>query len=339
MSAVAPAHTDTSTGLEVSDLHVHYGERHAVRGVSLAVAPGQTLALVGESGCGKSSTAHAIARLLPPGARLEGRAIVDGLDLAAARGRVLREARGSVVAYMPQDAMAALNPVVPAGRQIAEVLQLRRDLSRRAAAAGAVELLSEVGIRDPALVARRYAHQLSGGMRQRVMLAIALAARPQVLIADEPTTALDVTVQAGILALVRRLVVADRMALVWITHDIGVVAEIADDVAVMYGGRIVERGPAEEIFERPAHPYTRALVQSPRQSRTAAPKVRFDAIPGSPPLGAFPTGCPFHPRCPHAFEPCGGQMPPTVAVGDPPSTVADHPRHTAACHLIGRAAP
>jgi oligopeptide/dipeptide ABC transporter ATP-binding protein len=318
--------TSTATGLVVEDLHVHYGPRHAVRGVSLAVAPGETLALVGESGCGKSSTAHAIARLLPVGARLEGRALVDGLDLAAADGRELREARGSVVAYMPQDAMAALNPVVPAGRQIGEVLRLRRGLSRQAAAGAAVSLLSEVGIRDPALVARRYAHQLSGGMRQRVMLAIALAARPRVLIADEPTTALDVTVQAGILALVRGLVATDQMALLWITHDIGVVAEIADHVAVMYGGRIVERGPVEEIFERPTHPYTRALVQSPRQSRAAAPKEPFDAIPGAPPLGEFPPGCPFHPRCAHALAACSTRMPDVLPVGA---------GHTAACHLLG----
>jgi oligopeptide/dipeptide ABC transporter ATP-binding protein len=313
-------------GLDVHDLHVRYGDRHAVRGVSFAVAPGETLALVGESGCGKSSTALAIARLLPAGATMEGRAETGGLDLAAARGRELREARGRVVAYMPQDAMAALNPVQSAGRQIAEVLSFRQGASRAEASAGAVRLLDEVGIQQPESAARRYAHQLSGGMRQRVMLAIALAGRPQVLIADEPTTALDVTVQAGILALVRRLVIEDQMALVWITHDIGVVAEIADSVAVMYGGRIVERGPVQTIFESPSHPYTRALVSSPRQSRAAAPKVAFDAIPGSPPVGEFPSGCPFHPRCPVALPQCSSEMPPTtpVAAG-----------HTAACHLLG----
>jgi oligopeptide/dipeptide ABC transporter ATP-binding protein len=313
-------------GLAVADLHVRYGERHAVRGVSFSVGPGQTLAIVGESGCGKSSTAHAIARLLPAGSQMEGRAAIGGFDLAAARGRELREARGRVVAYMPQDAMAALNPVQSAGRQIAEVLKFRRGASRSEAADGAIELLEQVGIREPRLVARRYAHELSGGMRQRVMLAIALAARPQVLIADEPTTALDVTVQAAILALVRGLVIADRMALVWITHDIGVVAEIADHVAVMYGGRIVEQGPVETIFEDPVHPYTRALVQSPRQSREARAKERFDAIPGSPPLGDFPPGCPFHPRCPHAKPQCRTTMPATRTIA---------PEHTAACHLVG----
>jgi oligopeptide/dipeptide ABC transporter ATP-binding protein len=313
-----------SSGLAVTDLHVHYGERHAVRGVSFAVAPGQTLAIVGESGCGKSSTALAVSRLLPVGATIAGSAVVGELDLSAATGAQLRNARGRVVAYMPQDAMAALNPVQSAGRQIAEVLRLRRGIDRGQAAAGAVDLLEDVGINEPAAVARRYAHELSGGMRQRVMLAIALAARPQVLIADEPTTALDVTVQAGILALVRELVVADQMALVWITHDIGVVAEIADTVAVMYGGLIVEQGPVETIFEHPAHPYTQALVQSPRDSRHAPPKAAFDAIPGSPPLGDFPSGCPFHPRCPAALEVCPQTMAATVELG---------PGHVCACHL------
>jgi oligopeptide/dipeptide ABC transporter ATP-binding protein len=313
-----------SSGLAVTDLHVHYGERHAVRGVSFAVAPGQTLAIVGESGCGKSSTALAVSRLLPVGATIEGSAVVGELEISSATGAELRNARGRVVAYMPQDAMAALNPVQSAGRQIAEVLRLRRGVDRGEAAAGAIDLLEDVGINEPDAVARRYAHELSGGMRQRVMLAIALAARPQVLIADEPTTALDVTVQAGILALVRELVVADQMALVWITHDIGVVAEIADTVAVMYGGLIVEQGPVETIFEHPAHPYTQALVQSPRDSRHAPPKAAFDAIPGSPPLGDFPSGCPFHPRCPAALTVC----PQTMA-----ATVELEPGHVCACHL------
>jgi oligopeptide/dipeptide ABC transporter ATP-binding protein len=323
MSAEAVAAVE---GLAVEDLHVRYGDVHAVRGISFSVAPATTLALVGESGCGKSSTALAIARLLPAGATMQGRAEVKGFDVATARGRELREARGRIVAYMPQDAMAALNPVQSAGRQIAEVLSFRRDASRSEAAAGAVRLLDEVGIQHPSSAARRYAHQLSGGMRQRVMLAIALAGRPRVLIADEPTTALDVTVQAGILALVRKLVVEDRMALVWITHDIGVVAEVADSVAVMYGGRIVEQGPVQTIFEEPSHPYTRALVQSPRQSRAAAPKAPFDAIPGSPPVGAFPEGCPFHPRCPVALPQCSTRMPATTTLGL---------GHVAACHQLG----
>ncbi len=330
MSLPAALPHDTARhSLAVEDLHVRYGDRHAVRGVSFAVAPGETLAIVGESGCGKSSTAHAVARLLPPGTTMEGSVTVGDVDLAGASGTTLREARGRVVAYMPQDAMAALNPVQPAGRQIAEVLRFRRGAGRAGAEAGAIELLGDVGIRQPQLVARRYAHELSGGMRQRVMLAIALAARPQVLIADEPTTALDVTVQAGILALVRRLVAADRMALVWITHDIGVVAEIADTVAVMYGGRIVEHGPAQAIFEQPLHPYTRALVESPRRSRDTAPKERFEAIPGTPPLGEFPSGCPFHPRCPHAMPVCAETMPPVTGAV---------PGHVGACHLLGETA-
>src|SRR6185312_12555454 len=188
---------------------------------------------------------------------------------------------------------------------IAEVLRFRGGAGRSQAATGAIELLGEVGIRQPQLVARRYAHELSGGMRQRVMLAIALAARPQVLVA------------------------ADRMALVWITHDIGVVAEISDTVAVMYGGRIVEHGPAQAIFEQPAHPYTRALVESPRRSRDAAPKQPFEAIPGAPPLGDFPAGCPFHPRCPHAMPVCAETMPAVTALT---------PGHVGACHLLGETA-
>ena len=325
MSTVALPEAPTASGLRVEDLHVRYGERHAVQGVSFAVAPGQTLAIVGESGCGKSSTALAIARLLPPGASIEGQALAGDLDLVGARGRTLREARGRVVAYMPQDAMAALNPVQSARRQIAEVLSFRQGASRSEAAAGAVALLAEVGISEPESVARRFPHELSGGMRQRVMLAIALAARPRVLIADEPTTALDVTVQAGILSLVRRLTSADAMALVWITHDIGVVAEIADAVAVMYGGRIVEQGPVETIFEHAEHPYTRALVQAPRQSRRAQPKAPFQAIPGSPPLGEFPAGCPFHPRCEYALGACAQSMPPMLERGA---------AHSTACHLL-----
>ncbi len=325
MSAAALADASPTHGLTVQDLHVRYGERHAVRGVSFSVQSGQTLAIVGESGCGKSSTALAVSRLLPPGASLEGQALVGDLDLATARGKTLREARGRVIAYMPQDAMAALNPVQSARRQIAEVLSFRRGMSRGEASAEAVSLLDEVGISEPESVGRRYAHELSGGMRQRVMLAIALAARPRVLIADEPTTALDVTVQAGILELVGNLARSEAMALVWITHDIGVVAEIADAVAVMYGGRIVEQGPVETIFEHPEHPYTRALVFAPRQSRGAQPKVPFDAIPGSPPLGEFPGGCPFHPRCVHALEKCAQAMPPILELGS---------EHRAACHLL-----
>ncbi len=325
MSLAVPAAAVRESGLAVTDLHVRYGEHHAVRGVSFAVAAGETLAIVGESGCGKSSTALAIARLLPVGASMQGSAVAGDFDLASATGAALRSARGRVVAYMPQDAMAALNPVQTAGRQVAEVLRHRAGADRAAAATGAVDLLAEVGITEPAAVARRYAHQLSGGMRQRVMLAIALAARPEVLIADEPTTALDVTVQAGILALVRQRIQDDRTALVWITHDIGVVAEIADSVAVMYGGRIVERGPVEAIFEQPAHPYTRALVTAPATSRLSAPKAPFQAIPGAPPLGEFPGGCPFHPRCPHVMAICPEQMPGGVEVGS---------GHRAACHLL-----
>jgi peptide/nickel transport system ATP-binding protein len=327
MSALAAEEADpaTPTGeLVVEDLHVRYGEVEAVRGVSLRAPAGRTLALVGESGCGKSSLALALARLLPPGTEVSGRVTVGAYEFSAATGAELRDARGRVVAYMPQDAMAALNPVHSAGRQIGEVLRHRRGASRGQALDGAVELLREVGINDPGAAARRYPHELSGGMRQRVMLAIALAARPSVLIADEPTTALDVTVQAAILSLVRALVREERMTLVWITHDIGVVAEIADEVAVMYGGQIVEHGSAARIFEAPAHPYTIALVGSQRDSRLAAAKTPFRAIPGSPPLGKPPDGCPFAPRCAYAAEVCAETVPDKLPLAD---------GHLAACHF------
>ena len=314
-----------SAELVVEDVTVRYGDQPAVRGASLTATGGRTLALVGESGCGKSSLALAIARLLPPGTEAAGSVRVGDLDLMALSGDEAREARGRIVAYVPQDAMAALNPVHPVGRQIAEVLAFRSGASRSEARTGACELLASVGMNDPDRVARRYPHELSGGMRQRVMIALALAGRPQVLIADEPTTALDVTVQAGILALVRELQAEHETTLVWITHDIGVVAEIADDVAVMYGGRIVEHGPAADVFERPAHPYTRALVSGPRESRLAEPRARFSALPGSPPHGELPPGCPFHPRCEFARDDCRTRMPEWTHVRG---------EHWGACHLL-----
>ncbi len=313
--------------LVVEDVTVSYGDQPAVRGASITATAGRTLALVGESGCGKSSLALAIARLLPAGTEVAGSVRAGEVDVMALSGDEVREARGRLVAYVPQDAMAALNPLHPVGRQIAEVLAYRGGASRAVARAGALDLLRRVGMPDPERVARRYPHELSGGMRQRVMIALALAARPLVLIADEPTTALDVTVQAGVLALVRDLQAEHDMTLVWITHDIGVVAEIADDVAVMYGGRIVEHGPVEDVFERPAHPYTRALVSGPRESRMAQPRERFSALPGSPPYGELPPGCPFHPRCEFAHDECLTRMPAWTHVRG---------EHWGACHLLER---
>jgi oligopeptide/dipeptide ABC transporter ATP-binding protein len=312
--------------LEVSGLSVRYGEFQAVSEASIAIPEGQTLALVGESGSGKSSLALAVGRLLPVGGGIAGGTIrVGDVDVVGLQGSALRQARGRLVGYLAQDSMAALNPVLTAGRQVSEVFEAREGVGRRDAARQAVSLLAQVGIQRPGDVAGMYAHQLSGGMRQRVMIAMALALRPRLLIADEPTTALDVTVQAEILALARDLQAEHGVTFLWITHDMGVVAEIADSVAVMYGGRIVEQGPADAVFERPAHPYTRALIATVRGAEQAAPKAPFAAIPGSPPSGSIPPGCPFHPRCELAFAPCPERMPEATVVS---------PGHLAACHLL-----
>ena len=312
--------------VEVAAVAVAHGSFEAVRGASLSIAEGTTLALVGESGSGKSTLALAVGRLLPVGSTIvSGTIRVDGVDVTALAGAELRAARGRLVGYLAQDSMAALNPVLTAGFQIAEVLEGRAGVSRRAARAGAVDLLRQVGIQRPDAVAGMYAHELSGGMRQRVMIAMALALRPRLLIADEPTTALDVTVQAEILALARDLQREHGVTFLWITHDMGVVAEIADAVAVMYGGRIVEQGPATAVFERPAHPYTQALLATSGGDADAAPKTPFAAIGGAPPAGSIPDGCPFHPRCPRVHGPCASEVPSTRAVGD---------GHAAACHLV-----
>ena len=316
--------------VEVHDLNVRYGGFQAVTGASLAIERGTTLALVGESGSGKSSLAFAIGRLLPPGAEIAGGTVrIGDVEVSSLAGEALRRARGRVVGYLAQDSMAALNPVLTAGLQIAEVYAARDGVSRSQARRDAVEMLAQVGIQRPEKVAGMYAHELSGGMRQRVMIAMALALRPQLLIADEPTTALDVTVQAEILALARELQREHDVTFLWITHDMGVVAEIADTVAVMYGGRIVERGPAADVFGSPAHPYSQALLATMLGAHDAPAKTPFAAIGGSPPTGAPPTGCPFHPRCAHAFAPCAQTMPAGVPVAA---------EHTAACHLVGASA-
>ena len=316
-----------SSLLAVSGLGVRYGSFSAVTDASIEVEQGTTLALVGESGSGKSSLALAVGRLLPPVGEISaGSVTVDGVDVVQLTGNELRRARGRLVGYLAQDSMAALNPVLTAGKQVAEVFEARDGVSKAEARREAVAIITQVGIQRPAQVARMYPHELSGGMRQRVMIAIALALRPRLLVADEPTTALDVTVQAEILALARELQAEHGVTFLWITHDMGVVAEIADTVAVMYGGRIVEQGPVAEIFESPAHPYTRALLASAQGGAEAPPKTPFAAIGGSPPAGTNPPGCPFHPRCPQVFEPCAVSM---------PGTTRTAPGHAVACHLFG----
>jgi oligopeptide/dipeptide ABC transporter ATP-binding protein len=307
--------------LEVSGLSVafHGGAIRAVDGVDLAIAAGETLAVVGESGSGKSVTALAILRLFAreDAVRLAGQIRFEGEDLLALPEAALRQRRGRDIGIIFQDPGASLNPVFSIGAQLTEVLRLHAGLSRPAAAARALELLRQVGIADPERRLHGYAHQLSGGMRQRVMIALALAAGPRVLIADEPTTALDVTIQAQIIRLLQRLQQQSGMALLFITHDLALVADFADRVAVMYAGQVVETGAAAEVLARPRHPYTRALLAC-RPHREADGEVRFAAIPGAPPRGSFPTGCRFAARCGMAGPGC--DAPQTLLSAGPRAT-------------------
>ncbi|BCJ38053.1 ABC transporter ATP-binding protein [Actinocatenispora thailandica] len=318
--------------LSVADLHVSFGTEdglvQAVKGVSLTLAPGEILALCGESGSGKSVTAMSVPRLLPPTARVSGEVRLDGRDLLRLDGRELRALRGSDVSVVFQEPMTSLNPSFTVGFQITEVLHRHQKLSRRAARARAVELLDLVGIPDPAGRLREYPHQLSGGMRQRVMIAIAVACEPRILIADEPTTALDVTIQAGVLDVFRSL--RDRLgtAIVLITHDLGVVADIADRVAVMYAGRIVEQATVTELFARPLHPYTRGLLGAlpSAAQRDGTDRRRLREIPGMVPAPyADPDECPFAPRCPIAADDCTAARPALDPQGDGHFAACFHP--------------
>jgi ABC-type glutathione transport system ATPase component len=259
--------------VRVEDLHVRFGETEVLHGVSLKIDAGRTLVLVGESGSGKSTLALAATRLLEPDrAETSGSVHVGDVEMLGLSGATLRRARSRVVAYLAQDASIALNPVMRVGSQIAEAYAVREGLGRRAARARALQGLTDVGMRDPQRTFRQYPHQLSGGMRQRVMIAIALALRPSLLVADEPTTALDVTVQKEILDLVARLQREYGLTVLWITHDFAVVAEIADDVVVMHDGRIVESGPVDRIFDHPEHDYTKRLLHSFAASHSATRK-------------------------------------------------------------------
>ncbi|MGH7585691.1 MAG: ABC transporter ATP-binding protein [Gemmatimonadales bacterium] len=310
-----------TTLLEVRDLTIEFPAREgpAVRpvdGVGFTLERGKTLALVGESGCGKSLTSLAILGLVPPPGRLAAGSAVtlEGAELTSMPPRELRAIRGRRVAMVFQDPMTSLNPVLTVGRQIGEVAELHLRLGRRQARSRAADLLREVGIADPDGRLDQYPHQLSGGMRQRVMIAIALAGEPDVLIADEPTTALDVTVQAQILELLDAIQRSRGMALLLITHDLGIVAGHADRVAVMYAGRIVEEAPTESLFAAPSHPYTIGLLAS--VPRIAGPPGRLQPIPGTVPSPAhWPSGCRFHPRCPEVMERCRHDAPPPLPVG------------------------
>jgi oligopeptide/dipeptide ABC transporter ATP-binding protein len=283
--------------------------------VSFDVRAGEVLAVVGESGCGKSVTAMALTGLLPPSARVTGRAELDGVDLAGAPGSTLRRVRGTEVAYVFQEPMNSLNPVFTVGRQVVEALTVHEHLGRDEAQRRAIELLDLVGIPDAQARLRTYPHQLSGGMRQRVMIAMALSCNPKVLIADEPTTALDVTIQAQILDLMRELQDTLGTAIILITHDMGVVAETADRVVVMYAGRKVEEAAVDDLFEHPGHPYTRGLFGSLPNLEVAARsnprRTRLTEIKGMvPSLADLPQGCSFAPRCAFATDECRAAYPP-----------------------------
>ena len=287
------------------------GEVHAVNNVSFHLQPGELLGVVGESGSGKSVTMMSLLGLLPsPPAEVRGGQVwLGGRDILTIGVDALRDVRGAKVGFVFQDPMTSLNPVFNIGMQIMEPLRRHMGMTRAQAADRAVELLELVGIPDARGRLKAYPHQFSGGMRQRVMIAIALACDPQVLIADEPTTALDVTIQAQILELVRELRTKLGMAIVWITHDLGVIAGIADRVMVMYGGQVVEQAPVKELFANPQHPYTRALLKTiPKLG--GAREARLQVIEGQPPLmtGA-PTACPFRARCAHQFDRCHSENP------------------------------
>ncbi|EFL85035.1 oligopeptide/dipeptide ABC transporter, ATP-binding protein domain [Desulfovibrio sp. 3_1_syn3] len=313
------ASPDAAPLLRLEDLSVHFPfEGHllpAVRDVHLELPPAAITCLVGESGCGKSLTARAVLRLTPETAVLGGRALLRGEDLLSLPEKELRGIRGRRVGMIFQEPMTSLNPVLRVGEQVAEPLRLHLGMGRAEARREAERLFADVGIPSPHSRYDDYPHQLSGGMRQRVMIAMALACRPELLLADEPTTALDATIQGQILRLILDQSRERGMAVLLITHDLGVVAEVADVVGVMYAGRLVERAPARELFADPRHPYTRGLMHS-APSRRSMGLSRLPTIPGSvPSLQNMPPGCPFQPRCPEAMPRCAEAMPPSFIRG------------------------
>ena len=315
--------------LSVRDLRTYFytsaGVARAVDGVSFDIARGETLGLVGESGCGKSVTGFSILRLVQPPGRIEpgSRIALDGEDLLALDDQRIRAIRGNRVSLIFQEPMTALNPVFTVGDQIAEVARIHAGASRRAAWDKAVEMLTLVGIPDPAQRAREYPHQLSGGMRQRVLIAMALVMNPALIIADEPTTALDVTIQAQILELLADLQRRLGASILMITHDLGVIAEMASRVVVMYAGEVVEEAPVRELFAAAHHPYTEGLLTA--MPRVGQARERLTVIPGTvPPPTAWPDGCRFRDRCPYSWDRCASEHPPLYDVA---------PGHTSRCHL------
>jgi oligopeptide/dipeptide ABC transporter ATP-binding protein len=304
--------------LELRDLRVRFavpgGTLSAVNGVDLVVRSGEAVGVVGESGSGKSATCLAILGLHPKGTQVSGSVLFQGRDLVALDDRAMRSVRGKQIGLVYQDPMAALNPVRSIGAQLREPLMLHQGMNRKQANERAAELLARVGIYNPTRQLKAYPHEFSGGMRQRIVIAMAVACQPPLLLADEPTTALDVSVQAQVLDLLAELTRDLGIALVLISHDLSVVSSVADRVAVMYAGRVVEQSAAIPLFEAPRHPYTAALLESIGEVEDLAPDALLPTIPGAPPdLRALPPGCPFAPRCPRARERCVHEMPPLAA--------------------------
>ena len=318
--------------LEVRNLSTHYfsarGTRvtRAVDDVTLTLEAGATLGIVGESGSGKTTLALSLLRVLPPAGRIvSGEIRFEGEDLLRKSNAEMRRIRGKRIAMILQDPMASLNPLFTVGDQVAEPIRVHDGASRRSAWSRAQELLKAVRIAAPETRVREYPHQLSGGMRQRIVGAIAISCEPRLLIADEPTTSLDLTIQAQYLNLLRDLQRAHHLALIFITHNLGIVAKMCDQVAVMYGGRLVESGPVARIYNAPAHPYTRALLES--IPRLGDSRTRLTAIDGQPPdPAALPGGCAFHPRCPKVMDRCRAEAPPEFSVAN---------AHTSRCWLSG----
>ena len=329
-SGEVPAAAAGGALLQVDDLQVEFrtrdGVAKAVNGVSFDVHAGRTLAVLGESGSGKSVTAQAIMGILdtPPGFVTGGRVLFEGTDLLQLPQKAMQKYRGERIAMIFQDALSALNPVYTVGFQIAEMFRVHRGASRKEGMVKALELMERVRIPAAKDRLKNYPHQFSGGMRQRIMIAIALALDPQVLIADEPTTALDVTVQAQIMELLSELQRESGMGLILITHDLGVVADVADDIVVMYAGKVVEKAPVRDIYAEPAHPYTEGLLASiPRLDRKGQDLAAIKGLP--PNLTRIPPGCPFHPRCPYRRDdPCTTEEPPLFEVA---------PGRSSACHF------
>ena len=327
MNTHSPRMTDPL--LQIENLRTFfYGDgsvARAVDGVSFAIGAGETIGLVGESGCGKSVTALSVLRLVRPPGRIEpdSRIVLEGRDLVTLDERSLRAVRGARIAMVFQEPMTALNPVFTVGEQIAEVVRIHGKASRREAWERAVEMLQIVGIPAPEQRAKAYPHQLSGGMRQRVVIAMALVMNPALVIADEPTTALDVTIQAQILELLQQLQSRFGTSILLITHDLGVVAETVSRVIVMYGGEIVEEAPVKTLFADPHHPYTEGLLAA--MPRLGEARERLRTIPGTvPPPTRWPTGCRFHDRCPYAWARCTTEHPPLYQIGA---------AHVSRCHL------